>query len=65
LDLDYVQVALRERDYILPGDVKYVAVACLARRMLMNPESALSGATTQEVLGELLKKVEVPLVNQP
>jgi MoxR-like ATPase len=54
--------ALRGRDYVIPDDVKYMAVACLAHRMMMNPENALSGETTEEVLRALLKKVEVPLV---
>lgn len=55
--------ALRGRDYVIPDDVKHVAVACLAHRMMMNPENALSGETTEEVVSELLKKVEVPLVS--
>jgi MoxR-like ATPase len=53
--------ALRGRDFVIPDDVKYVAVACLAHRMRMDPESALSGDTTEEVMRELLKKVEVPM----
>jgi MoxR-like ATPase len=57
--------ALRGRDYVIPDDVKHVAVACLAHRMLMNPENALSGVTTGEVVEELLKKVEVPLASKP
>ncbi len=55
--------ALRGRNYVIPDDVKYVAVACLAHRMMMNPENALSGETTEEVVRELLKKVEVPLAS--
>ena len=55
---------LRGRDYVIPDDIKYLAVACLAHRMMMNPENALSGETTEEVIRELLKKVEVPLVNE-
>jgi MoxR-like ATPase len=55
--------ALRGRDYVIPDDVKYVAVACLAHRMILNPENALSGETAEEVVRELLKKVEVPLVS--
>ncbi len=55
--------ALRGRDYVIPDDVKHVAGACLAHRMMMNPENALSGETTDEVVKELLKKVEVPLAN--
>jgi MoxR-like ATPase len=49
------------RDYVIPDDIKYVAVPCLAHRMLMNPENALSGETTREVITELLSKLEVPL----
>lgn len=56
--------ALRGRDYVIPDDIKYVAVACLAHRMIMNPENALSGETPEEVVRELLKKVEVPLLNE-
>ena len=55
--------ALRGRDYVIPDDVKYVAVACLAHRMMMNPENALSGETTEQVVTELLKKVDVPLAS--
>jgi MoxR-like ATPase len=57
------QAALQGRDYVIPDDIKYVAVACLAHRMMMNPENALSGETTGDVIRELLKSVEVPLVN--
>jgi MoxR-like ATPase len=57
--------ALRGRDYVIPDDVKHVAVACLAHRMMMNPGNALSGETTDEVVRELVKKVEVPLANAP
>jgi MoxR-like ATPase len=53
--------AIRGRDYVIPDDIKYVAVACLAHRMLMNPENALSGETTKDVVTELLTKEQVPL----
>ncbi len=56
--------ALRGRDYVIPDDVKFVAIACLAHRMRLNPENALSGETTEEVIRELLAHVEVPLVSQ-
>jgi MoxR-like ATPase len=55
--------ALHGRDYVIPDDVKHMAVACLAHRMMMNPENALSGETAEELVDELLKKVEVPLVS--
>ena len=56
--------SLRGRDYVIPDDIKYVAVSCLAHRMLMNPENALSGETTEEVVRDLLKKIEVPLIHE-
>ena len=53
--------ALRGRDYVIPDDVKHIAVTCLAHRMAVNPENILSGETTTGVLQELLKQIEVPL----
>ncbi len=53
--------ALHGRDFVLPDDVKLVAPACLAHRLVMNPESALSGETPEDVVRELLKRVEVPV----
>lgn len=53
--------ALRGRDYVIPDDVKYVATACLAHRMILNPENAMSGETAEELVLQLLKNVEVPL----
>lgn len=55
------QAVLSGRDFVIPDDVKRVAVACLAHRMVIEPESALSGETTAGVLQELLKQTEVPL----
>jgi MoxR-like ATPase len=55
--------SVRGRDFVIPDDVKHVAVACLAHRMVMDPEHSLSGETTTGVVGELLKKVEVPLAS--
>ena len=54
---------LRGRDYVIPDDIKHVAVTCLAHRMIMNPENALSGETTEDIIRKLLKEIEVPLVN--
>jgi len=53
--------ALQGRDYTIPDDVKRLAVACLAHRMVVNPEESLGGTTTASVVKELLKKIEVPV----
>ena len=55
------RAALQGRDYVIPDDVKWVAVACLAHRMMLNPENILSGLTTTDVEKEILKKIEVPV----
>ena len=55
------RAALAGRDFVLPDDVKSVAIACLAHRMVVNPENALAGETTTTVIQELLRNVEVPL----
>jgi MoxR-like ATPase len=55
--------ALRGRDFVVPDDIKHVALACLAHRMVINPENALGGETTAGVVRELLKQVEVPMAD--
>lgn len=55
--------AIHGRDYVIPDDVKRLAVACLAHRTVMNPEYALSGETAAGVMSELLKQVEVPIAS--
>lgn len=56
--------AIHGRDYVIPDDIKHLAVACLAHRMMMNPENALSGETTAGVMSELLNQVEVPITRE-
>ncbi|PWB49600.1 MAG: AAA family ATPase [Anaerolineales bacterium] len=58
------RAVLQGRDYVIPDDVKAVAVACLAHRMMMSPENALSGETAADVVRELLNKTEVPLMSK-
>ena len=55
------RAAMSGRDFVIPDDVKHVAVACLAHRMTVNPENALAGEDTTEVVQDLLRDVPVPL----
>lgn len=52
--------ALSGRDFVIPDDIKHIAVTCLAHRMTVNPENILSGETTIGVLEGLLKQIEAP-----
>jgi len=56
------RAALQGRDFVIPDDVKYITVPCLAHRIVMNPENILGGETTTDVLRELLKHIEVPIM---
>jgi MoxR-like ATPase len=47
--------ALRGRDFVLPDDVKLLAVPSLVHRLIVRPESALRGYTAARILGDLLQ----------
>jgi MoxR-like ATPase len=47
--------ALEGRDYIIPDDVKRLATAVLAHRLIVRPQSALRGYTAERVLTDLLQ----------
>lgn len=51
--------ALQGRDYVLPDDVKHLALPVLAHRCLLHPESALRGASLNELFAGIIQ--DVPL----
>jgi len=46
--------ALRGRDFVLPDDVKLLAVPTLVHRLIVRPESALRGYTAERILNDLI-----------
>ena len=52
--------AMDGREYIIPDDVKEVAPAVLRHRLVLKPEADLEGISAEQVIGEVLKGVEVP-----
>jgi MoxR-like ATPase len=56
--------SLRGRDYVLPDDVKVLAVPALAHRLIVRPESALRGYTAHRILDELLQSVPLQIADQ-
>jgi MoxR-like ATPase len=52
--------AIRGHDYITPDDIKRLAPAILAHRIILKPESRLRKATARTVVEELLDMVAVP-----
>lgn len=53
--------ALTGRDYVLPDDYKALAGPVLSHRLLVRPAAALRGRTAEDVLAEVLARVELPL----
>jgi MoxR-like ATPase len=51
---------LRGRDFVLPDDVKLLAVPVLAHRLILREEERLRGETQERVLEEILRQVPIP-----
>lgn len=51
---------LEERDFVLPEDVKTLAVPVLEHRMLLRPEFEMEGVELREVINAVIEAVEVP-----
>lgn len=52
--------AIRGHDFVLPDDVKRIAQAVLAHRLIVRPESRLRKITSAAVIDEILTEVPVP-----
>jgi MoxR-like ATPase len=52
--------AIRGRDFPTPDDVRDVAAPVLRHRLALRAEAELDGATTDAVIADILKTVEVP-----
>jgi MoxR-like ATPase len=48
------------RNYLLPEDVRALAVPVLAHRLIVTPEAQLQGVSPADALGEVLRAVPVP-----
>jgi MoxR-like ATPase len=64
-ELDLVQLAraralLVGRDYVIPEDVKALAVPAMAHRISLRPEMWVRQVRTSDVVEELLRRVPVP-----
>ena len=51
---------LRGRDFITPEDVQELAASVLRHRVLLTPEREMEGGTADEVIAQLVQKIEVP-----
>ncbi|WP_128545663.1 AAA family ATPase [Larkinella soli] len=51
---------LRGRDFVTPEDVQELAGPVLRHRILLTPEREMEGGTADEVIAQVLQKIEVP-----
>ncbi|PKM93643.1 MAG: magnesium chelatase [Firmicutes bacterium HGW-Firmicutes-1] len=52
--------AIQGREFVLPEDIKEVAIPALNHRIILIPEAELEGIRVQNVLTEILNTVKVP-----
>ena len=52
--------AARGRDYVVPDDLKELAVPVLAHRLVLTPDAQLQGLTVAQVVDGILVAVPVP-----
>lgn len=52
--------ALHGRDFVTPEDIKFVALPVLRHRVMLTPDKEMEGITSDEVVKQIIDKVEVP-----
>ena len=52
--------AIRGRDFVTPDDIIYVAQPVLRHRIMLTPDKEMEGVTPDDVIAQLIQKVEVP-----
>ncbi|MEM7096943.1 MAG: MoxR family ATPase [Pseudomonadota bacterium] len=55
-----VEAALRGGEFVIPDDVQRVTPWVMAHRLVLTPEAALDGTTTNSVVDNIMQMVEVP-----
>ncbi len=55
------RAAVDGRDFVIPDDVKQLAPSVLSHRMILSSTARLRGATTEQVIDEILAEAPVPI----
>jgi len=62
LKLTRAQATLAGRDFVLPDDVKDLAVPALVHRLILKPDYWLKKEAAYDVIEEILNSLEVPVL---
>jgi MoxR-like ATPase len=52
--------ALNGRDFVTPEDIKFIAAPVLRHRVMLTPDKEMEGVTADEVIKQIIDKIEVP-----
>ncbi len=52
--------AIKGRDFVTPDDILEVALPVLRHRIILTPEKEMEGITTDDLISNILKSIEVP-----
>lgn len=52
--------AINGRDFVMPEDIIYVTPAVLRHRILLSPDKEMEGVTADEVVQQIIQKLEIP-----
>jgi MoxR-like ATPase len=52
--------ALNGRDFVTPEDIKFIAAPVLRHRVMLTPDKEMEGITADDVVKQIIDKVEVP-----
>ena len=51
---------LRERDYVLPDDVRHLVPSILSHRLIPSPSSRMNGLEPEQIIEDLVKNIPIP-----
>ncbi|MGC9153768.1 MAG: AAA family ATPase [Vulcanisaeta sp.] len=60
MSMGRAMAVLEGRDYVIPDDIKRVAIEVLGHRVVLKPEVSLEGVNGEDVVREYLEKLPVP-----
>jgi MoxR-like ATPase len=52
--------AINGRDFVTPDDIVFVSTPVLRHRIMLTPDREMEGITTDEVIKQIIHKIEVP-----
>jgi MoxR-like ATPase len=52
--------SMRGRDFVTPDDIVYITPAVLRHRLVLTPQSEMSGTTVDGIISEILQSIEIP-----